>query len=304
MAPGIPRILGLATIALLTSLALLPPAALAQSDTTSRDSVATPEVAITPAGESVVLVLRDGSQLLGRVTEVTAVTVRFVSAVGESTIPRTTIVKARRVIGSSLHGGEYWPENPSRTRLFFAPTGRMLRKGEVYLSDAYIFLPSIQGGLTDRFTMGGGFSIFPGLGIDEQLFYLTPKVGLIASPTVNVAVGALVAGARFATKESPFGVGYGVATVGGEDASVTLGAGLGFSRGSSSSLGLFMLGGERRVAKALALVTESYVVAVNGAHVLGSFGVRFLGEHIAVDLAAVGFSGGTPFPYLSFVYKW
>ena len=59
------------------------------------------------------------------------------------------------------------------------------------------------------------------VGLDEQIFYLTPKVGLYASPTVNIAVGALVAGAKVISDESPAGIGYGVATFGGEDANVT-----------------------------------------------------------------------------------
>ena len=172
---------------------------------------------LRPARDStlVQVVLRDGSTLFGRVLEVTPTTVRFVSSFGETRIPRTAIASVHVVSASAMHDGEYWPADPSRSRLFFAPTGRMLRTGETYFADAYVFFPSIQVGVTDLLTIGGGMSIFPGVDPSEQIFYATPKVGLYASPKVNVAVGALVAGAKVLSDFSPAGIGYGVATFGG-----------------------------------------------------------------------------------------
>jgi hypothetical protein len=205
---------------------------------------------------------------------------------------------------TGVHNGEYWPEDPSRTRLFFAPTGRMLRKDEGYFSDAYVFFPSFQGGLSDRFTLGGGVSIVPGLGLDEQLYYLTPKVGVISGPSLNVAVGALVAGVGRLSDEGPFGIGYGVATFGGEDANVTAGAGFGFAR-SSTSEALLLLGGTKRVSRNIGLVTENYFYTGSGSSVVLSGGLRFMGEKIAVDLAAftTGESDVPVVPYLAFIYR-
>jgi len=270
----------------------------------AQDTTATRNLQPTPDSQLVKLTLRDGSVLIGRVLVVTATTVRFSSAVGETDIPRAAIRSVEATGPKAIHDGEYWPEDPSRTRLFFAPTGRMQRQGEVYLTDAYVLFPSLQVGLTNHLSLGGGISIIPGLGLDEQLYYFTPKVGLLASDKVNIAVGAIVAGAGTLIDAGPFGIGYGVTTFGGEDGSVTAGAGFGFDRRSASQA-IFMLGGSKRVTRNVALVTENYLYSQNTNNVLVSGGFRFIGEKIAVDFAAftVGESEVPLIPYLAFIYK-
>jgi hypothetical protein len=270
----------------------------------AQDTSATRNLQPSADSQIVVITLKDGSTLIGRVLEVTPTIVRFRSVVGESSIPRDAIVSVRVNASGNAHGGEYWPEDPSRTRLFFTPTGRMLRKGEGYFSDAYVFFPSFQGGLSDRFTLGGGASIVPGVGIKDQIFYFTPKVGVVASDRLNIAVGALVAGVGSISDAGPFGIGYGVATFGGEDASVTAGAGFGFARNSTSQT-LLMLGGSTRVSRSIALISENYLYTGSGSAALLSGGIRFMGEKLAVDLA--GFTSGDSeipvIPYLAFIYR-
>jgi hypothetical protein len=269
-----------------------------------QDTTATANLRPTAEEQLVVLTLRDGSTLIGRVLEVTPATVRFASALGESSVPRDAIRDVRITAASASHGGEFWPEDPSRTRLFFAPTGRTLRAREAYFSDAYVLFPSVQGGLTDRVTLGGGVSLIPFLSVDEQLFYLTPKVGVYASPTLNVSVGALVAGVGRALSTGPVGIVYTVSTFGGEESNVTAGLGFGFDR-SSTSNAVLMLGGAQRVSRNIALVTENYLFSERGRTLAVSGGVRFIGEKIAVDLAGFTTSGlnGIPIPYVAFIYR-
>lgn len=259
----------------------------------------------TPDSSVTQLVLKDGSVLAGRVLEVTETTVRFSSAFGETTLQRSAVKSARILPMSALHDGVIWPEDPSRTRLLFAPTGRMLRPGETYFTDAYIVFPGVQTGLTDRLSIGAGMSIVPGLSLDEQIFYITPKLGVYQSANVNVAVGVLAAGAKELSDASPFGLGYGVVTLGNEDASVTAGAGFGFSREETSSVGLFMFGGTARVSKGLALVTENYVTTFDReTEAAFSGGVRFIGDRLSVNLAALGATGAnTLLPYVAFIYR-
>jgi len=290
--------------AVLRAAAVLCALALAAPSLAAQDTTATSNLRPTPDSQLVKVTLRDGSVLIGRVLDVTPTTVRFASAVGQSDIPRAAIRRVESAAAREIHNGQFWPEDPSRTRLFFAPTGRMQHAGELYFSDAYVFFPSFQAGLSDRVSLGAGVSVVPGLGLDEQLYYLTPKVGLYASPKFNVAIGALVAGAGSISDEGPFGLGYGVATVGGEDGSVTAGAGFGFHR-SSASQAVFMLGGSKRVSRGIALLTENYLYAESGTSALISGGIRFMGEQIAVDLAGFTVSdGGVPIvPYVAFIYR-
>jgi hypothetical protein len=287
-----------AVVATIAAMALAAPRVAAQ------DTTATANLRPTPDTQLVKLTLRDGSVLVGRVIDVTPTTLLFASQLGTSAIPRASVRRVETSVTRKLHEGEFWPEDPSRTRLFFAPTGRMLRRGEGYFSDAYVFFPSFQGGLTDRVNFGGGMSLFPGVGLDEQIYFVTPKIGVIAGPKLNVAVGALVAGVPDFFEDSPVGLAYGVATYGGEDASVTVGSGFGFSR-SSTSQALVMLGGSARLSRTVALVSENYLYSDNGTSGLVSAGIRFMGEQIAVDLAGFTASGtGVPIiPYVAFIYR-
>lgn len=262
-----------------------------------------PDLRPTPDSMVAQITLRDGSVLLGRVLEVTSSSVKFVSAFGESSIPRSAIVSVRLARVTNLHEGGLWPEDPSRTRLLFAPTGRMLRSDEVYLTEAELFFPSVQFGITDQISMGVGASVFPGVGIADQIFYVTPKASVYQSPNVNVAVGALIAGAKWLVDQSPVGIGYGVATLGNEDNSLTVGGGVGYAN-KKAGTSLLMVGGTTRVSKGISLVTENYADLSNGG-ALWSGGVRFIGERLSVDAALFGVtSERVAIPYLAFIYRY
>jgi len=185
----------------------------------------------------------------------------------------------------------------------------MLAKGEGYFSDTWVFFLLFAGGLTDRFTLGGGFSILPFEDFSQNIFYVTPKVGLVQSENFNVAAGALVGIAGIADIDAgPGGVVYGVATFGSPDASVTLGTGFVFAESDVGEEPLLMLGGERRVARRVALASENYLILGEGVG-LFSYGVRVFGERMSVDLAFAnpfGAGGGLVFPgwpYVSFAIK-
>ena len=287
-----------AILALVSGLAVAAPAS-------AQDTTSTANARPTAEGSIAVLTLRDGSVLQGRVLEVTPTHVRFASSLGETLVLRTSIRELRVASGEQVRDGEVWPEDPSRTRLFFAPTGRTLRQSEAYFADAYIFFPSFQIGVSNSFSLGAGMSIFPGVGLDNQIYYLTPKLGVFASPRLNVSVGALVAGAALVSDNSPFGIGYGVATFGGEHSNFTAGGGLAYSRDAVASTSpLLMGGGVVRTSRNIALVSENYLLLGDDAIGLFSGGVRFIGERLSVDLAGFFASGSsTPVPYVAFIYR-
>jgi uncharacterized membrane protein len=189
---------------------------------------------------------------------------------------------------------------PNSTRLFFAPTGQMLRKGEGYFADYELFFPGFAYGVTDNISVGGGVSIFPA-GVGDQVYYFTPKVGMSFGDQVHVSAGLLLAG----TKGGTGGVGYTAGTFGDGDGSVTAGVGYGFAGGEIASKPLAMLGGEKRVSRRLALVTENYLLPTIDKSVVYSFGVRFMGEKLTTDLAIFNTAGSQIIgvPYVDFVFK-
>lgn len=247
-----------------------------------------------------VITMRDGSSLVGRIASVGADSVDFQMGIGRVPIAIKDIREISETDSSRMHGGQYWFPNPNATRLFFAPTGQMLKKGEGYFADYELFFPGFAYGVTDNISIGGGVSIFPA-GVDEQVYYVTPKVGVSVGEKLHLATGLLFAGTQGGTG----GVYYGVGTLGDGDGSATLGLGYGFAGGEIESRPVAMLGGEKRVSRRIALVTENYLLPISDDNLVYSFGIRFMGEKLTTDLAlfnVIG-SGVIGIPYVDFVFK-
>jgi hypothetical protein len=191
------------------------------------------------------------------------------------------------------------------TRLFLAPTGRPLEGGEGYFSDHWVFFPGMAYGVTDNITLAGGISLIPGIGLDEQAMYFTPKVGARLSDHVAVSVGGLLA--RVGDNDDTLKIGYVVSTFGSTDHSLT--AGLGFGQaGEGDTAPMLMIGGSTRLSKRLSLMTENWIFP-DGDFELLSAGLRFRGGRLTVDLAmltspeAFEDLDGLPLvPWLSFSY--
>jgi hypothetical protein len=246
-----------------------------------------------------VLRTREGSVLLGRIIEERGDTIRFETRGGLLTIARSSIEELKPVASNEVRNGVYWFADPNRTRLFFAPTARMLSPGEGYYSNTYLFFQTFAGGLSERMTIGGGMTLVPA-GLDNQIYYLTPKVGLLNSETVNVAAGALLVLAPMDDGHS-FGILYSVATYGGIDGSMTAGLGWGYYDNELATRPAIMVGGAKRVSRRVSFITENYVFPRESNPLL-SYGVRFFGEKLATDLAMIYPMGsGMPFPGVPFV---
>ncbi len=286
---------------LFCSLALL---ALAPGRASAQRPLPLPPV-LVPADSGIQqrILLRDGSELIGRILSVGDSTVQFQSTLGVITIRSENIIKLASERGGKYQNGQYYFPNPNATRLIFAPTARMLKKGEGYFSDYWIFFPGISVGLSDFVTLGGGMSIFPEA--ETQVMYFTPKVGIVQSPKVNFAVGALMAAVPFDGDANSAGILYGVGTWGEVDASFTAGLGYGYTNGKLASNPAVLLGAESRISPRVSFVTENYLLP-GGIVILGG-GLRFMGRGMAFDLALTSFNGdGENFcclPFVGFVYN-
>jgi hypothetical protein len=206
------------------------------------------------------------------------------------------------------------------TRLFFAPTGRTLEAHRGYIADYYLIFPMVAYGVTDRLTLAAGMSIVPTVKFQQQIFYFSPKLGVVRSARFNAALGVLVirppGKADICTGDNnpdgtckrlrDVGIAYGAGTWGSTDASVTAGLGFGFVNRSFSSDPFITLGGNKRVSRKIALITENWFVPAVDKQVLISYGVRFLGESLTVDFAFATPSGKDAIfpgvPYLDFAF--
>lgn len=253
--------------------------------------------------------LVDGSTFYGRIVAETATHLTLETAGGSRIeLARTEIRSIRRTQGRFVDG-QFVAADPNRSRLFFAPTGRPLARGQGYLANYMLFFPFVAYGVTDRISIAGGTPIFPG--IIGEVFYLAPRATLLRRERLDLAAGAL---AFFATREldeGSAGLLYGVGTFGDPDRALTAGAGWGFALTSDESTlsndPVFMLGGETRLGDRTKFITENWFVADSDAGGVFTAGIRLFGERLSGDLG-LGFGGSWDdmvccLPVLNFVYN-
>jgi hypothetical protein len=305
MAPVLFRRLALACAVMLPVIA-----APLRAQPVSLDSIRIDDPALVYA-----VTLTNATTLIGRITLVSADSVRVVSSAMTATVARREVRSVRAYPATALHDGVLWPENPHATRLLFAPTAIPLRRGEGYVADFWIFFASAATGITDRFTLGAGMSLFPLDNFTDNLFYALPKYTVISQPRLKVALGALMASVPWSSNDDggrrrqSLGILYGVATTGSTESNLTLGAGWGYVGGTLANKPVITVGGQHRATKRIALISENWFVPFdNGGGGFVSYGVRMLGEKIAVDLAMGSPVGADTFyfpgiPLLGFAFK-
>ncbi|HYW06014.1 MAG TPA: hypothetical protein VE913_03605 [Longimicrobium sp.] len=265
----------------------------------------TPDAPLPVAGDTVrQITLSDGSVIYGRIESADGDRVVIVTTAGARVEVARANVRSVTLARGRVRNGEMWREDPNPTRLFFAPTGRNLRAGEGYFGVYELFFPFVTFGVTDRITIAAGTPVIPDL--IAEFAYVAPKLQLVASPKTNIAVGAFAF--LSAEETGAAGILYGVGTFGGADNALTVGGGLPFASGEGIlDTGVFMLGGETRIARGAKLLTENYFVPGESGAVI-SGGVRFFGEGLSADFGLAGFIGDGglegPLPVLNFVYSW
>ena len=258
-------------------------------------------IAVTPAGVTVELLLRDGTRAYGRVERIDGGLVTFKTTAGADIQVQTAeIVSVHRVSGTVV-AGEFRRADPNPTRLFFGPTARSLKQGAGYVGVYEVVLPFVQVGVTDRISFGAGTPLIFGDG-SAHPFWITPKVQLYSGESVQASVGVM----HFLNVgDGSLGIAYVVATRGSTDSAVTGGVGYAYDRTYNSKNGaaVVMVGGEHRVTRGMKILTENYIF--NGGGIVTG-GVRWMGERFSADLAMVVPTDGSAtiaFPLVNVVYS-
>ena len=260
-----------------------------------------PAIEVAAPGVTQQLELSDGTRALGRVESVGDGMLTFRTTAGVVMEVAVTLVRSVSAVTGTLVNGEFWPADSNATRLFFAPTGRSLKKGEATFGVYEILLPFVQYGVTDRLSIGGGTPFVFSAGSGQPL-WVTPKFQVVKSRSTEASVGVL----HFINMgDASAGIAYGVVTQGTTDAAVTVGGGYAYSSEDASREGapVVMLGAEKRISRRLKFVTENYWFSGIG---LASGGVRFMGERLSADIGLVMPLGGDVlfvFPMVNFVWK-
>lgn len=256
--------------------------------------------------------LRDGSLLVGHIAAITADSVRVELQGGTSlTVARTSIDTVERFSAERMRNGEYWFENPHATRLLFSATAFPLKAGTGYYANSWLLFHTFASGLTDRISIGGGFSYIPGIAFTDNVFFLLPKVTLIDAPGAKLAVGALLGFLPFdnadddGDESSSAGILYGVGSFGTQDSQISVGLGWGYAGGDVGDRPVVMVGIQNRLARRVAFISENWFFPISGeSEGVVSAGLRFLGEGVSVDFALLRpTEGDFVLPWLGFAFR-
>jgi hypothetical protein len=221
-------------------------------------------------------------------------------------VAATDIVFVKKVDPSSFHKGKYWFQNPHYTRYLFGPSAFSLKKGEGYYQNIYGVVNSVNFGITDHFTLGGGTELIS-LFIGYPVLMLNPKLGNYqVGNKLHAGGGSFLALAE----DGIFGIGYGIITQGTPDKNITFGLGWAFSSsGDLEAKPVVTISGASRLSKNISFVTENWLIPFDGYKPVISYGLRFFGERIAVDFAFINsieiaqYKFFIGYPYIDFVYK-
>jgi hypothetical protein len=279
---------------------LLIGAARGRADAARQDEHVRPPVRVVVPVEGVVqrIELLDGSTMYGRVVSVDGDQVVFEPVLGgRITLRRETIASLAPARGR-IRNGVFVPSLAPATRLFFAPTARPLAAREQTFGVYDIFLPFLQVGVTDRFSIGGGTPLFFEGGDGTHPVWVTPKLTVYSRHDRSVAAGIVhVFGLDHGT-----GIAYGVTTIGPPEGAVT--AGLGYAYAGRSHALVVMVGGEKQISRRLQFITENWIW--KGGYGIASAGIRINGERLTADVG-LGFPLGVDdafgFPMVNFSYR-
>ena len=251
-------------------------------------------------------VLKDGSEVIGRVESETATNVTVRSLLGViSVIPKDQIT-SRSPVSGYVEGTEYLRQDPNGSRLFFGPTGRTLKAGQGYFSIYEIFFPAVGIGVTDWLDVSGGLSLLPGA--SQQIYYVGAKVAPIQIRNFDLAGGVVFLNVTGNTDDfDGAGILHVIGTYGSQRAAVTAGLGWGFSGKDISNNPVFILGGEVRLSNSIKLISENWFPPASDVQLL-SFGLRFFGDRLAADFglwypAGADTEGFPFFPWIGFAYN-
>jgi hypothetical protein len=289
----------------------------------AQNPVAKP-IADTTTITSSIVKLKDGTSLRGKIMSNTNGNLTIqTDNLGEVNVPLSNVDSIEEVRGSYNKSGSFWFDNTHASRYFWAPSAINLHKGEAYYQNAYVFLNSVTYGVTDDFTMGGGFVLNPYFK-DWQALFVTPKYSRQVTPKLRLGVGAI--GFAYIFNEynynvnptSPtktiatnsFGILYANGTYGSLNDNFSLGLGWAYGNRDIRSTPVLNISFMKRLGKNFSLVSENWLTTFdNTSGGIFSGGVRIFGERMAVDLALwtpVSFGNSDslyPIPYIDFVYK-
>jgi hypothetical protein len=241
------------------------------------------------------ITLNDGSTISGKLLSITDKEVVIESgSIGEVRLPKENIKSMIIVSSYDEKKTGIWFPNPNPTKYLLGSSAIPLEKNNGYYQNTWIFFNSFSYAFTKNFSLSGGFEIFSVLagGDGPYVFFINPKVSFKVANNFYAGGNVLYA-TTIRTIEEFKGLGTinAFGTYGNKNNNITGALGWGWADGEFSSKPVITISGMTRVSKRIAIISENWLVpetATNGGYYgLFSYGIRFLGEKISIDLAFI-----------------
>ncbi|HVN59382.1 MAG TPA: hypothetical protein VMT63_13865 [Bacteroidales bacterium] len=255
------------------------------------------------------ITLVDGTTMQGVISSETDTEITLIADnIGTVSIKKNQIKSKVLLSSENLKNGKYWFPNPNYSRYFISP-GIQLKKGDGYYQNVDLAANTVSYGITDWLSMGGGIELYSTLH-GQPIFMLIPKVGFEVGKSFWLGGGVLYINSTKSLGDfGGLGLGYFTATYGNTNNNLTAGIGWGYLDGDWAKKPIVTISGMTRVSRRIGLVTENWIFPEHADYSIFTYGVRFMGEKIAVDLALVNnkeiakqFPIGFPI-YVDFVIK-
>ncbi|MCF8374417.1 MAG: hypothetical protein K9H64_22540 [Bacteroidales bacterium] len=240
-----------------------------------------PETTTIKQASNVIVKMNNGDEYEGQILKRDDKTIVLKTVNGEINL----FVSNVRSIENNDYVGKFKFANPHDTRYFIGPSGIPSKKGEGYYQNIEVLINSINYGITDNLSIGGGFEFLSTIQ-GSPIWFLTSKLGFNISETFHFGCGVMVGGI---TGEGTAALGYGVFTFGSSESNLSLGAGYGLSGGELSDYPGVIISGTQRVSNSIALLSENYVFP-NGngdPEYFGIHGIRILSKKSSFDIGVI-----------------
>jgi hypothetical protein len=227
---------------------------------------------------------KDGSRFVGKFIERRADTVVLQTESMGLIYLAESQIKSIDEVGKIKEGSSNpsWFRNPYATQGVFFPTGIGLKKGEGNYQNLMVGLNSVQYGITDNFSIGGGLEIISLVSTGSPLaVYIEPKLSYSFSNNWHVSGGVYLfgSGSNFSSNSFIFTLPFANLTYGNRDNNVTLGTY--FSTQGNQSEPLVLIAGHVRAARKFSFVGELYIaddsvlITLGGRYMTETFNLNF-----------------------------
>lgn len=231
-----------------------------------------------PDLQTVIVKMNNGDEFTGQILSQNENFLVLKTENGEMSLIRSNI----KSMESYIYSGKFSFPNPHDTRYFFGPSGIAIDKGKGYYQNVYVTFNFINYGISDYFSIGGGFEFISTIS-GYPIWFLTPKFGFDLSEKSHLGAGFIMMGLA---GEGTATLGYGVFTSGGSETNFSIGAGYGLLDGELSKYPAIMFAGTTRTSKTIALLTENYIITDQSGHTvyLGVHGIRIMTKKSSFDI--------------------